>query len=70
VVFPNNTRLAVNEKRRIAVEVQPGGELLILCYLMTLDSLMYLCPDVFDGLVVSCVVSLSSCTKCHVALIM
>jgi hypothetical protein len=37
---------------------------------MTLDSLMYLCSDVFHGLIVSCVVSLSSCTKCHVALIM
>jgi hypothetical protein len=31
---------------------------------------MYLCSDVFDGLVVSHVVFLSSCTKCHVALIM
>jgi hypothetical protein len=43
---------------------------LILGYLVTLDSLMYLCSDVFPGLVVSHVVSLSSCTKCHVALIM
>jgi hypothetical protein len=70
VVFPNNTWLTVNKKRRVAVEVQPGRELLILWYLMTLDSPMYLCSDVFDGLVVSHVVSLSSCTKCHVALIM
>jgi hypothetical protein len=37
---------------------------------VTLDSLMYLCSDVFHGLIVSRVVSLSSCTKCHVALIM
>jgi hypothetical protein len=37
---------------------------------VTLDSLMYLCSDVFPGLVVSRVVSVSSCTKCHVALIM
>jgi hypothetical protein len=44
---------------------------LILGYLCDIGlSLMYLCSDVFDGLVVSCVVSLSSCTKCHVALIM
>jgi hypothetical protein len=27
VVFPNNTRLAVNKKRRVAVEVQPGRKL-------------------------------------------
>jgi hypothetical protein len=31
---------------------------------------MYLCSNVFDGLVVSRAVFLSSCTKCHVALIM
>jgi hypothetical protein len=31
---------------------------------------MYLCSDVFDGLVVSRDVSVSSCTKCHVVLIM
>jgi hypothetical protein len=45
--------------------------LLILGYLCDIGlSCMYLCSDVFDGLVVSRVVSLSSCTKCHVALIM
>jgi hypothetical protein len=31
---------------------------------------MYLCSDVFNGLVRSRVVFLSFCTKCHVALIM
>jgi hypothetical protein len=31
---------------------------------------MYLCSDLFHGLVVSRVVFLSSCIKCHVALIM
>jgi hypothetical protein len=31
---------------------------------------MYLCSDVFHGLIVSRVVSLSSCTKLHVVLIM
>jgi hypothetical protein len=44
---------------------------LMLGYLCDIGlSLMYLCSDVFPGLVVSRVVSLSSCTKCHVALIM
>jgi hypothetical protein len=31
---------------------------------------MYLCSDVFHGLVVLHVVFLSFCTKCHVVLIM
>jgi hypothetical protein len=44
---------------------------LILGYLFDIGlSCMYLCSDVFPGLVVSRVVSFSSCTKCHVALIM
>jgi hypothetical protein len=48
-----------------------GNLVLILGYLCDIGlSCMYLCPDVFHGLVVSRVVSLSSCTKCHVALIM
>jgi hypothetical protein len=53
------------------VKAQARQDLLILGYLCDIGlSLMYLCFDVSHGLVVSRVVFLPSCTKCHVALIM
>jgi hypothetical protein len=66
---------AAAERFRSAREKAAGNIyvhlLLIQGYLCDIGlSLMYICSDVFHGLVVSRVVSVSSCTKCHVALIM
>jgi hypothetical protein len=47
-----------------------GHRLLILGYLVTLDSLMYLCSDVVLCLESVMCCFLPSCTKCQVALIM
>jgi transposase InsO family protein len=68
---PQQNGVAERKNRTLAEIVTAMLNVLIQGYLCDIElSLMYLCSDLFHGLVVSRVVFLPSCTKCHVALIM